>query len=73
MLSLMKSGGVGFLVALLATPWWIRFVQSRSLGQAIADQSPLWRARPACRRRQRLLPQRFCWHSATQRTRRWTG
>ena len=40
MLSLMKSGGVGFLVALLATPWWIRFVQSRSLGQRIREDGP---------------------------------
>jgi len=40
MLSLMKSGGVGFLVALLATPWWIRFVQSRSMGQRIREDGP---------------------------------
>ena len=32
MLSLMESGGVGFLLALLLTPFWMRFVQARAFG-----------------------------------------
>ena len=40
MLSLMKSGGVGFLFALFATPVWIRFVRKRSLGQQIREDGP---------------------------------
>jgi hypothetical protein len=35
MLSLMESGGVGFLFALFVTPLWIRFLRVRSLGQLI--------------------------------------
>ena len=37
MLSLMESGGVGFLFALLVTPLWIRFLTRRSLGQQIHE------------------------------------
>ncbi len=40
MLSLMESGGVAFLVALLVTPLWIRFVQRRSMGQQIRVDGP---------------------------------
>jgi len=40
MLSLMKSGGVAFLFALLVTPLWIRFVQQRSMGQRIREDGP---------------------------------
>jgi len=40
MLSLMESGGVGFLFALLVTPIWIRFLRSRSLGQLIREDGP---------------------------------
>jgi len=40
MLSLMESGGVGFLFALFATPLWIRFVRERSLGQQIREDGP---------------------------------
>jgi phospho-N-acetylmuramoyl-pentapeptide-transferase len=40
MLSLMESGGVGFLFALLVTPLWIRFLQNRSLGQLIREDGP---------------------------------
>jgi phospho-N-acetylmuramoyl-pentapeptide-transferase len=40
MLSLMESGGVGFLCALLLTPLWMRFVQARSLGQQIREDGP---------------------------------
>jgi phospho-N-acetylmuramoyl-pentapeptide-transferase len=40
MLSLMESGGVGFLVALLVTPLWIRFLRKRSLGQLIREDGP---------------------------------
>ena len=40
MLSLMESGGVGFLIALFATPLWIRFVRERSLGQQIREDGP---------------------------------
>ncbi len=40
MLSLMESGGVGFLVSLFATPIWIRFVKSRSMGQHIRSDGP---------------------------------
>jgi phospho-N-acetylmuramoyl-pentapeptide-transferase len=36
-LSLMESGGVGFLFALLFTPLWIRFLTRRSLGQHIHE------------------------------------
>lgn len=40
MLSLMESGGVGFLCALLSTPLWIRFLRDRSLGQRIREDVP---------------------------------
>ena len=40
MLSLMESGGVGFLCALLLTPLWIRFLTKRSLGQRIREDGP---------------------------------
>ena len=40
MLSLMKSGGIAFLVALLVTPVWIRFVRERSMGQRIREDGP---------------------------------
>ena len=40
MLSLMESGGVSFLIALLVTPLWIRFVRQRSLGQQIREDGP---------------------------------
>jgi len=40
MLSLMESGGFGFLIALFATPVWIRFVRARSLGQQIREDGP---------------------------------
>jgi phospho-N-acetylmuramoyl-pentapeptide-transferase len=40
MLSLMESGGFGFLIALFATPLWIRFVRARSLGQQIREDGP---------------------------------
>ncbi len=40
MLSLMESGGVGFLCALLLTPLWIRFLRARSLGQQIREEGP---------------------------------
>jgi phospho-N-acetylmuramoyl-pentapeptide-transferase len=40
MLSLMESGGVGFLCALLLTPLWIRFLRARSLGQQIREDGP---------------------------------
>ncbi|HEY5092148.1 MAG TPA: phospho-N-acetylmuramoyl-pentapeptide-transferase [Acidimicrobiales bacterium] len=40
MLSLMESGGVGFLFALLFTPLWIRFLTRRSLGQQIHEDLP---------------------------------
>ena len=40
MLSLMESGGVGFLVALLVTPLWIHFLRKRSLGQFIREDGP---------------------------------
>jgi phospho-N-acetylmuramoyl-pentapeptide-transferase len=40
MLSLMESGGVGFLVALLLTPLWIRFLLARSLVQTIREDGP---------------------------------
>ena len=40
MLSLMESGGVGFLCALFMTPFWIRFVSERSLGQQIREDGP---------------------------------
>jgi phospho-N-acetylmuramoyl-pentapeptide-transferase len=41
MLSLMESGGIAFLVALLATPLWIRFLRKRSLGQQIREEGPI--------------------------------
>lgn len=37
----MLSGGVGFLVALLVTPLWIRFVAARSIGQQIREDGPV--------------------------------
>ena len=40
MLSLMEAGGVGFLVALFATPVWIRYLQHRSYGQQIREDGP---------------------------------
>ena len=40
MLSLMESGSVGFVVAVFLTPWWIRFVRARSLGQHIREDGP---------------------------------
>ena len=40
MLSLMESGGVGFLCALLLTPLWIRYLRARSLGQQIREDGP---------------------------------
>ncbi|HUX03625.1 MAG TPA: phospho-N-acetylmuramoyl-pentapeptide-transferase [Acidimicrobiales bacterium] len=40
MLSLMESGGVGFLCSLLLTPLWIRFLRKRSLGQRIREEGP---------------------------------
>jgi phospho-N-acetylmuramoyl-pentapeptide-transferase len=40
MLSLMESGGVAFLVALLLTPLWIRFLLARSLIQTIREDGP---------------------------------
>jgi phospho-N-acetylmuramoyl-pentapeptide-transferase len=39
-LSLMESGGVGFLCALLLTPLWIRYLRARSLGQHIREDGP---------------------------------
>jgi phospho-N-acetylmuramoyl-pentapeptide-transferase len=41
MLSLMESGGVGFLFALFVTPLWIRFLRARSLGQLIREDGPM--------------------------------
>jgi phospho-N-acetylmuramoyl-pentapeptide-transferase len=40
MLSLMESGGVGFLFALFVTPIWIRFLRARSMGQLIREDAP---------------------------------
>jgi phospho-N-acetylmuramoyl-pentapeptide-transferase len=40
MLSLMESGGVAFLLAIFATPLWIRFVSERSMGQLIREDGP---------------------------------
>lgn len=40
MLSLMESGSVSFVVALLFTPLWIRFLSERSLGQLIREEGP---------------------------------
>lgn len=40
MLSLMESGGVGFLCALLLTPLWMKFLRARSLGQLIREDGP---------------------------------
>ncbi len=40
MLSLMKSGGTAFLLALFITPMWIRFLRARSLGQLIHEDVP---------------------------------
>lgn len=40
MLSLMESGGVGFLCALLLTPLWMKFLRARSLGQLIREEGP---------------------------------
>jgi phospho-N-acetylmuramoyl-pentapeptide-transferase len=40
MLSLMESGGFGFLISLLVTPLWIRFLRERSLGQQIREEGP---------------------------------
>ena len=41
MLSLMESGSIGFLFALLVTPLWIRFLRDRSLGQLIREDGPV--------------------------------
>lgn len=40
MLSLMEAGGVGFLIALFATPVWIRYLRRRSYGQQIREDGP---------------------------------
>jgi phospho-N-acetylmuramoyl-pentapeptide-transferase len=40
MLSLMESGGVGFLCALILTPLWMKFLSARSLGQQIREDGP---------------------------------
>lgn len=40
MLSLMEAGGVSFLIALLVTPLWMRFLRKRSLGQQIREDGP---------------------------------
>jgi len=40
MLSLMESGGAGFLIALFLTPFWMRFLRERSLGQLIREEVP---------------------------------
>jgi len=40
MLSLMESGSVGFLCALLLTPLFMRFLRERSLGQRIREDGP---------------------------------
>ncbi|MHB2028095.1 MAG: phospho-N-acetylmuramoyl-pentapeptide-transferase [Acidimicrobiales bacterium] len=40
MLSLMESGGVGFLVALFVTPFWIKYLKKRSMGQRIREDGP---------------------------------
>ena len=40
MLSLMESGGVGFLCALLLTPLWIRYLRKHSFGQRIREDGP---------------------------------
>jgi phospho-N-acetylmuramoyl-pentapeptide-transferase len=40
MLSLMESGSMSFLFALLVTPLWIRFLQERSMGQMIREEGP---------------------------------
>jgi phospho-N-acetylmuramoyl-pentapeptide-transferase len=39
-LSLMESGGVGFLCSLLLTPLWIRYLRKHSLGQRIREDGP---------------------------------
>jgi len=36
----MESGGVAFLIALFVTPWWIRYLRARSLGQLIREDGP---------------------------------
>jgi phospho-N-acetylmuramoyl-pentapeptide-transferase len=33
----MESGGVGFLLALLLTPFWMRFVQARAFGHQVSE------------------------------------
>jgi phospho-N-acetylmuramoyl-pentapeptide-transferase len=40
MLSLMEAGGVSFLLTLVLTPVLIRFLQARSVGQAIREDGP---------------------------------
>jgi len=40
MLSLMESGGAAFLIALFATPLFIRFLHRRSMGQRIREDGP---------------------------------
>ena len=40
MLSLMESGGVAFVLALLVTPLFIRFLHARQLGQRIREDGP---------------------------------
>jgi phospho-N-acetylmuramoyl-pentapeptide-transferase len=39
-LSLMESGGVGFLLALFLTPFWMRFVRARSFGHHVSEYGP---------------------------------
>lgn len=36
----MEAGGVGFLLALLLTPLWIRYLRARSFGQQIREDGP---------------------------------
>ncbi len=40
MLSLMESGGVAFLIAIFATPLFIRFLHRRRMGQRIREDGP---------------------------------
>jgi phospho-N-acetylmuramoyl-pentapeptide-transferase len=36
----MESGGVGFLLALFLTPFWMRFVEARSFGHHVSEYGP---------------------------------
>jgi phospho-N-acetylmuramoyl-pentapeptide-transferase len=36
----MESGGVGFLLALFLTPFWMRFVRARSFGHHVSEYGP---------------------------------